>query len=344
MAIKLGVKITPRQYEEVITPLKNLLVEGEEVLFMGITSNLRPFFKFLVISNERIMGVAHPDKDVIKRELPHSKLKAAGLGTGIMDNNCLIVESTDLQRTNFGVLKSEDSEFVLALLKDLYGRQSNPNYENLRSEKIKLAIRSQSEIPIIGRKPNEKSMKVVMEHCHGDEIPKFIISTGLGTGVFVAFEDRCMIIKIGAITSFMAGSLFGGRVSTFLYGEITGIEYNSGWINGVLEVLTASYEGTKNKDFWKGTLKSRNADSNDPWTLSNCLPLDRTTYGQAQNHLNELRKLITDSKKPTVVINNTASSSGGIAEELKELANLREQGILSEEEFIAAKSKIISGK
>jgi hypothetical protein len=344
LAIKLGVKITPSQFDSIFTSLESSLVSGEEVLFMGSTSNIKPFFKYLFITNERIIGVSHPDKDVIKRELPHAKLKAAGIGTGIMDNKCLIVESQSMERINFGTLKSEDTEYVLGLLKSLYGRQANPEYENLRSEKTKLAIRNQTDIPIIGKKPSEKSMKIILDHCNIDEVPKFIISTGTGTGVFVAFDDRCMIIKVGALTSFMAGSLFGGRVSTFPYGEITGIEYNSGWVTGVLEVLTASYEGTKNKDFWKGTLKSRNADSNDPWTLSNCLPLDKTTYGQAQEHLNGLRKLITESKKATVIVNNTGTPGSGISEQLKELAQLRDQGILTEEEFTAAKSRIISGK
>ncbi len=342
MAIKLGVKITPSLFEKISTSLGSALTEGEAIVFMGNTSNLKPFFNYLVITNERIIGLNKVDKDVIKRELPHSKLGSAGLGTGITDNNCLLVESVDKQRYNFGTMKSEDSDFVLGLLRELHGKQSNPNFEVLREDKIKLAVRNQSEIPIIGRKPNVKSMKVITDHCNPNEIPNFIISTGSGAGVFVAFDDRCMIIKVGAVTSLMAGSLFGGRVSTFPYSEITGIEYNSGLLSGVLEVLTASYEGTKNKDYWKGTSKSRNSDSNDPWTLSNCLPLDRATYGQAQDHLNGLRKLITDSKKSSVVINNVGSPSSGIADQLKELGKLRDQGIISEEEFIAAKNKVIS--
>ncbi len=343
MAIKLGVKVTPVQFDKVAPSLDTALIEGEEILFMGNTSNLKPLFRFLFITNERIIGLSHPDKDVIKRELPHSKIKTARLGTGITDNKCLLVETVDTQRYNFGAIKSEDSDFIFALLEEMRGKQSNPDFETLREGKIKLAVRNQLEIPVIGRKPNEKSMKVIFEHCNSDELPNFIICTGLGTGVFVAFSDRCMIIKVGAVTSFMAGSLFGGRVSTFPYSEITGIEYNSGFLNGVLEVLTASYEGSKNKDYWKGTLKSRNSDSNDPWTLSNCLPLDRATYGQAQDYLNGLRKLISDSKKPSVVINNVGSSASSIADQLKDLGKLRDEGILSEEEFTAAKNRVISG-
>lgn len=343
MPIKLGVKITEKAFHSVVKDLQNHLVSGEEVLFMGLTNNIRPLLKYLFVTNERVLGVFHPDKEVIKKEIAHGQVKAAGLGSGILEKSSLVIESLDGKRNNFGTIKSEDADFVLNLLKQLHGSQSNPNFEELRMDKIKLAVRNQSEIEIIGKKPNSKSMQVILDHCHGDEIPRFIICTGGGTGVFVAFEDRCMIIKTGAVTSFMAGSLFGGRVSTFHYGEITGIEYNSGWITGVLEVLTASYEGSKNKDFWRGTFKSRNADSNDPWTLSNCLPLDRATYNLAQNSLNELRKLVSDAKKPQVIVNTTAVATPGLSSQLKELATLHESGVLSDQEFKEAKAKIISG-
>jgi hypothetical protein len=343
LSIKLGVKVTESVFHTVVKDLQDKLVDGELIQFMGLTNNLRPLMKYLFVTNERIIGVFHPDKNIIKKEIPHSKIKAAGLGTGLLDNKSLIVETIDNEQNNFGTIKKEDAEFVINLLKQLHGSQSSPNYDELRLEKTKLAVRKQAEISIIGRKPNQKSMQIILDHCHENETPRFIISTGLGTGVFVAFEDRCMIIKVGSITSFMAGSLFGGRVSTFHYGEITGIEYNSGWINGVLEVLTASYDGNKNKDFWKGTLKSRNADSNDPWTLSNCLPLDRNTYNLAQNSLNDLRKLISDSKKPQVIINNLQNTTVDLSAQIKELASLHTKGILSDQEFSDAKAKLISG-
>ena len=89
------------------------------------------------------------------------------------------------------------------------------------------------------------------------------------------------MIKVGLATSFMAGALGGGRITTFPFTEITGIEYNAQILSGVLEVLTPSYQGTANKDYWRGTNKSRNADANDPWTLSNTLPLARSTYNAA---------------------------------------------------------------
>lgn len=51
----------------------------------------------------------------------------------------------------------------------------------------------------------------------------------------------------------------GAARRTFMFHDVTGIEYNSGMHTGVLEVLTPSYQGSANKDFWRGKNRSRNA-------------------------------------------------------------------------------------
>ena len=157
-------------------------------------------------------------------------------------------------------------------------------------------------------------------------------------GALLVFEDRCMIVKGGFVGGFMAGSLGGERAGTFYFSQITGIEYNSGLINGVLEILTPSYQGTANKDFWRGSTKSRNADRNDPWTLSNCLPLTKDGYNSARGMIDELKKKIAESQAPRAP---QVIASASISDELGKLAVLHSQGALSDEEFQAAKSKLL---
>lgn len=159
-------------------------------------------------------------------------------------------------------------------------------------------------------------------------------------GALVVFQDRCMIVKGGFWGGLMAGSLGGERAGTFYFTQITGIEYNSGMVTGVLEILTASYQGSANKDYWRGTTKSRNADSNDPWTLSNCLPLSKDGYKSAQALISDLKSLISQAQRP--VVKQTVVQGSDLAAELQKLATLRDQGILSEEEFSKAKAKLIS--
>jgi hypothetical protein len=187
----------------------------------------------------------------------------------------------------------------------------------------------------------------LQEHASLGEMPWFVIG-GRAYGVLAAFEDRCMIVKSGGLTSMMAGSFGAGRITTFPFTEITGIEYNGGILNGVLEVLTPSYQGTANKDFWRGVNGARNSDSNDPRTLSNCLPLDRTTYKAALPYLNEIRKKMSAAKRPIVVMEPLAAQArpapqaGDLADELTKLAALREKGFLDDAGFQAAKQAALA--
>lgn len=175
-------------------------------------------------------------------------------------------------------------------------------------------------------------------------MPEFIIGEGSAGGL-VAFSDRCMIIKKGALTGLMSGSLGGGRVATFIYAEVTGIEYNSGWVNGVLEILTPSYQGSANKDFWRGTNRSRNADSNDPWTLSNTLPLTKSLYEQARPKIDRMRQLIAEITHPPAIAatpNPAPATATDLPDQLARLADLHKNGALDDEEFRQAKQTLIA--
>ena len=172
------------------------------------------------------------------------------------------------------------------------------------------------------------------------EKPIFFISDATSWGgALVALEDRCLIVKSGLMGGFMSGSLGGSRVTSFYYRDINAVEYNSGFLTGVLELLTASYNGSANRDYWMGMNSPRNANSNDPWTLSNTLPLSKIAYRDAHELISQLREMIRDSKETKITLSNSGTVS--IADELAKLAELKSQGVISEEDFQAAKAKLL---
>lgn len=188
-------------------------------------------------------------------------------------------------------------------------------------------------------------LKALERNARSGELPSMIIT---GThdstdGSLIVFADRCVLSKSGIWGGFMAGSLGGAREATFFFPDITGIEYNSGLLFGVLEILTASYSGGATKDFWSGTLNpDRNKSQNDPRTSSNTLPLPKADYLAAKELIEDLRSMIASAKTTKVVIEgNSPPSSIGVAEELEKLARLRDSGILSDEEFAASKAKLL---
>lgn len=190
--------------------------------------------------------------------------------------------------------------------------------------------------------PGKKAAEAVLRLGHNGERP-WMVLVSFAAGLIAAYDDRLVVVKTGIWNSLMAGSLGGERASTIYYSDITGIEYNSGLISGVLEILTPSYSGTTNKDFWKGSASSLNADSSNPFTLSNTLPLDKSEYRSALPVINELRRRISESKKvivhmpaPTPVVQEPS-----LGAKMRELKELHVDGILTDEEFSAAKAKLL---
>jgi len=169
-------------------------------------------------------------------------------------------------------------------------------------------------------------------------------------GQLIAFEDRLVIVKVGGLTAMMAGATFGGRFTTIYFHDITGIEYNANMFTGVLEVSTPSYQASANKDYWRGSSQGRNSDSNDPFTLSNTLPLSKSEYRGALDQINELRARIARSKNPTVrVVTASLAQSQvapgvSLAAELRELGELLGSGVISQSEFEQAKARVLARK
>ena len=309
---------------------------GENPIYIGKASNLSPSFDVLAITNFRILGINSTATDglCIKREILRQEVIGQEIGSGFKNNDKLLVKSTSGETVVFGIIPKKDHDLVISVLQT---SDAHPISDEVQAQHVAQSSESglllDPSIELIGGKPNAKTIRVVNESCLNGELPRFIIAEG-AAGVLAAWSDRLMIIKTGGMTSFMAGATGGGRISTFYYKDINAIEYNSGFVTGVLEVLTASYNGTQNSDFW-------GQGKDDPWKLSNCLPLAKANHALAAGKLQELRKWISDAKNQSVIV-HAPNSSLSLADEIKKLADLHAAGLLTEEELSAAKSKLLS--
>jgi hypothetical protein len=237
----------------------------------------------------------------------------------------------------------EESERLVASLPEFVPPTPIPGMNKPQS---KTPAETWPNSKIVGSRLSKKASDAISRQCHGDE-PWLILSAGLaGTdGVLAAFDDRLTIIKTGVLTSLSAGSFGGERAATFYFRDVTGLEYNSGIALGVLEVLTASYDGTANKDYWRGVHQSTNADNNNPRTLSNTLPLPKHEYNNALEEIKELRRRIAKSKEEVVIKPSSqqppSTNTASLGDELMKLAELNKAGILSDEEFQSAKRRLL---
>jgi Short C-terminal domain len=137
------------------------------------------------------------------------------------------------------------------------------------------------------------------------------------------------------LTSFMASATGGGRTGHFAFVDIVSVEYNSGWVSGVLEIHTAAHNAAQSGGYWRMS-KSKD-DSRSPWELPNVLPLNKGEYEKARPYIERMREMIAAAKRPS------SATSVDIASQIERLAQLKASGALSEDEFESAKRRLIAG-
>ncbi len=334
---------------------------GETIWALARCNSMRPTMDGIAITNARLLGLASFELGVKGPKMQLRVDEILSFDFAKKATGCYLkVDTRSGETVSFGSINDGETDFVRHYLGYLVTAGLPSDVESgiqLRHEERILAaeaaaaqtqelVNRRAVIPVVGQPLKPNAWKTLHEHASPGELPWFVLNAGDGRGLLAAFEDRLVIAKTGALTSFMAGSFGGGRITTFPFSDITNIEYNGGILQGVLEVLTPSYQGTANHDNWRSTNKGRNKAADDPWTLSNCLPLDKVQYKEALPRINEMQRKIVESKRPNVIVQSSAalapSSSSSLADELMNLANLKQQGILDDAEFAAAKASAIA--
>lgn len=350
----IGSKVKEKTVEKIDKSLKKWLPNDEFIVAFFKVSHHSPLTDVVVITNHRLLSVYSDGLDRYKgfpTEIIADDIKDVTM-TKYTDK--LVITLKDGTKKKIGSLNvKEDQETFLKALDRISGSPMYLNIDEKQRQAEDLAKQTVQEEKqnskeqqkqyaeayndkwqsIITGKVNKAALREIKSSCREGEMPEFILGDGIN-GVLAAFGDRCMVIKKGLGTSIMASSLGGGRVATFAYRDITGIEYNSGIMSGVLEILTASYTGKT---------------TNSPWTFgndrsahesSNTLPWGKIFYSKVRPQIEWLKQKIVESKTSG---NQSvpASQSLNATDELSKLANMHKQGILTDKEFEAAKHKII---
>jgi hypothetical protein len=325
-----------KQFVREADNFKILALEGEEVL-ASIQIGLGAY----LLTNIRLVGIS-PGGGV-KTSHPLSEIKSFRVADGKLGKIFFITTDSEGETKVGGLLADTAEKFPELFSIALQKAEASPE---LRVESIAAASGRYANVPTNRAKANLPThlVKVIEKNAKTGEDPLMIITGQYDStdGSLIVFKDRCVISKSGIIGGFMSGSLGGSRDATFYFRDITGIEYNSGMLTGVLEILTASYQGSENKDYWTGFLKAdKNKSGNDPRAMSNTLPLIKSDYLSAKPLIDQLRTMIQDSKETKIVVNNT-SPAVSAADELGKLAELMDKGLITLEEFQAAKKRLLS--
>ena len=179
--------------------------------------------------------------------------------------------------------------------------------------------------------------KTASQHVESGERVDFFL-VGHADQTLVALADRLLILKPG----FMANTAFGCRATTLYYRDVTGIQINTGMRKAVLEVSTPSYQATP-IDYWRGFDKNVKAQVPSAYVAPNCIPANKKLVDSWKPLLDELRQRVAAAKLPIHEDLRTDPAAGQLdpTEQIRKLAALRDDGILTAEEFEDKKRQIL---
>ena len=152
---------------------------------------------------------------------------------------------------------------------------------------------------------------------------------GVDKEVLICTNRRAIILKTG----FMTGSTFGVNVFQAPYRNISSVDVDFHLMSGVFEILTGGGQGKK-KSYW-GLSRDRAKASEE----QNCISLLRNTdpdkFREAANFIMEMVHNLDHgmSAPPPAAVS--------LADELRKLADLRKDGILTDSEFEAQKTMLM---
>ena len=139
----------------------------------------------------------------------------------------------------------------------------------------------------------------------------------------IATELRVLIVKTGL----MAGQTFGGKVTSFDYRNIIGIEVKTGLSQGEFELLSsglANIQGNRNRN------KVKMAEA------PNGLVFGKVDLKAFQDMATKMREMTAKAHN-----GNSAGSSESITDSIKKLSDLKDAGILTSEEFETKKAELL---
>jgi hypothetical protein len=156
-----------------------------------------------------------------------------------------------------------------------------------------------------------------------DERVRFCLRGDLGHAL-VCLDDRLLIVKGG----FHAGTTFGAMAATIFYRDVTGIQVRMHLMSGWLEISSPSFQGRERK-----RMRHPRPSDRDVYKLPNCVPIHRRHVETYREPLAKLRELVAAAK--------LEPSHGRVVDELERLAALLQDGLLDEQEFVTAKSRLL---
>lgn len=167
--------------------------------------------------------------------------------------------------------------------------------------------------------------KIVAENISSEENVLVKLQGDFGQAL-VMTNKRLYIVKWG----FQTGSTFGGKCIAYEYKNISAIESRKHMTTRLLQVLTPATQD-RNLSYWGERGKGNNAIESD----------SAITYPKKLD--TQFQKAIEVARRVTEKAHAGTSNGSGLSdvEQLEKLAELKDKGVLTDEEFQAKKKQLL---
>jgi Short C-terminal domain len=174
---------------------------------------------------------------------------------------------------------------------------------------------------------NPKVQRALEENLARDETIQVIIRGAHGQAM-IGTESRVFVCKPG----WMDGAAFGAETTSWSYRNLVGVQVHKGLMSGAV-VLQAPGQTGKKTSYWG------NKDD-DPAKAPNAIPVVGA-WSEVQAGVVRLRQLVDQAHAPVSAAPPATQAQPSKADELRKLADLHGDGILTDEEFRHAKSRLL---
>ena len=173
-------------------------------------------------------------------------------------------------------------------------------------------------------KLRKRVKRALSDNLSDGEVIQIVISGANGQAM-IGTATRVFVIKPGLT----AGATFGAAVTSWNYANVAGVQVHKGMFNGSVLIQAPGQTG-QHSSYW-------GQDKSDPHKAPNAIPIGGG-WDLVRKNVARLQELIDSAQKPQPNP-STPIPRSSVADELKKLAELRDSGVLSEEEFERAKRR-----
>jgi len=153
-----------------------------------------------------------------------------------------------------------------------------------------------------------------------------VIILGLWHSAIIGTEKRCFIYKRGL----MGGVILGSKLSSWDYLNLNGVQIETGPMTGFVSLQGPGII-SQDMSYW-ATGKA------DPKQAPFAVAIDRELYDQAREGVAVLRTLISNVQQART----SSSAPDSIPDTIRKLAELRDKGILTADEFETKKRELLA--